>query len=167
MSWTCEQTEAQLSDYLDGLISPDRAPRIRYARERVRKLRADRRRASPSRERPAQDGANRTARRFSPIDSESNSWPAPNQEGLARCFRLAGRFGFAAIRLQRCLGRRFARNSGIRVGNIAAQAEARRPFSVNIYRGVDRQAHLVYARSTKFVSDLARRLRNSISFEQG
>ena len=40
MTWTCDQIEARLSDYLDGLLQPDDIPCMTAAEQIAQKLHA-------------------------------------------------------------------------------------------------------------------------------
>ena len=99
MTWTCEQIEARLSDYLDGLLSPDE--------------RHDFDMHANSCENCVQMVASvshlvsdlHSMEQIEPppqlvyFDSEPNNWAAQSQKRLARSFRLAERISFPSLRL--------------------------------------------------------------------
>jgi hypothetical protein len=153
-TWTCEQTEARLSDYLDGLLSPV--------------------------ERAAFDAHVPTCERCAPLLASVSSLltnlhsleevePAPTlvysilDKTLGPRDALTG--WHAALAWIRGLATpRFAYGMVSFAATFLVLATAsgfswRKPKLVDlapatVYRNADRQAHLVYARSTKFVSDL-------------
>jgi anti-sigma factor RsiW len=151
MNWTCEQTEARLSDYLDGLLQPVEqsafnmhvntcercAPLVAavartlgglYALEQV--------------EPPAElENAILTATVGVP------SWR--NLKYWLKSFQ-SPRFVYSMASVAATLFILLATTTGFpfRKPKLAELRPA------TIYRNADRQAHLVYARSTKFVSDL-------------
>lgn len=151
MNWTCEQTEARLSDYLDGLLEPVEqsafnmhvntcgkcAPLVAavartlgglYAMEQV--------------EPPAElENAILTATLGAP------SWR--NLKYWLKSFQ-SPRFVYGMASVAATLFIILAATTGfpLRKPKLAELRPA------TIYRNADRQAHLVYAHSVKFVSDL-------------
>ncbi len=154
MSWTCEQTEAQLSDYLDGLMSPsERHEFDMHANtcESCAQLVASLSHLVNSIHRMEQ--IEPPALLLQSILDQTIG-PRQIKKGWRGSFGWLGalaspRFAYSAVSV--------AASLAILVS--ASGISLRKPkladlSPVNIYRGVDRQAHLVYARSTKFVSDL-------------
>ncbi|MGA2095504.1 MAG: zf-HC2 domain-containing protein [Candidatus Acidiferrum sp.] len=154
MTWNCEQIEARLSDYLDGLLTPDErrefdahvndceacVPLLASVSHLLSDLRSLE--AIPEPPRLAYDILNLTL------------GPRAVKKGWLG--------GFSWVRL--LTSPRFAYSAVSLVATAliiltASGFSFRKPkladlSPVNIYRTADRQAHLVYARSTKFVSDL-------------
>jgi anti-sigma factor RsiW len=154
MTWTCELTEARLSDYLDGLLSPDErhafdlhvnacvhcVPLVSSVSHLLNDLHS-----IEQIEPPAQL-----------VYSILNQTLGPRE--TKKGWRVA--FGW----LNAVTSARFAYSAVSVVATLAILLAAsgfsfRKPkladlSPVNVYRVADRQAHLVYARSTKFVSDL-------------
>ncbi|MGB7282342.1 MAG: zf-HC2 domain-containing protein [Candidatus Acidiferrum sp.] len=154
MTWTCEQTEAQLSDYLDGLLSPTE--------------RHDFDTHANTCESCAQVVAS-ISHLLTDIHSIPQVEPPPlliysilNQTLGPREIKKGWRGAFGW--LNALTSARFAYSAVSIAASMAILLAAsgvslRKPkladlSPVNVYRNVDRQAHLVYARSTKFVSDL-------------
>lgn len=154
MTWTCEHIEAHLSDYLDGLLGPNERHEF--------DLHAN------SCENCAQMVAS-ISRLLSGLHSLEQIEPPPQlvytilnktlgpreaQKGWRGAFGwLSGltsaRFAYSAVSVAATL----------LILLTAAGFSWRKPkladlSPANVYRNVDRQAHLVYAHSTKFVSDL-------------
>src|SRR5580700_9130860 len=154
MTWTCEHIEARLSDYLDGLLGPEE--------RREFDLHAN------SCENCAQMVAS-VSRLVGGLHSieqiptpprlvysilNQTLGPRESKKGFEASFgwlrRLASaRFAYYAVSVAATL----------LILLTAAGFSWRKPkladlSPVNLYHGADRQAHLVYARSTKFVSDL-------------
>jgi Putative zinc-finger len=154
MTWTCEQTETRLSDYLDGLLSP--------AEQREFDIHAS------SCESCAQMVAS-VSHLLSGLHSmeqievpshlvysilNQTLGPRESRKGWRAAFGWVG--GLASAR--------FAYYGVSVVATLLILLTAsgfswRKPkladlSPINVYRSADRQAHLVYARSTKFVSDL-------------
>ncbi|MHB8503575.1 MAG: anti-sigma factor family protein [Candidatus Acidiferrales bacterium] len=154
MTWTCEQTEARLSDYLDGLLTPDERHEFDMHANTCEDC--------------AQFVAS-VSHLLTGLHSMEQVEPPPlliysilnqtlgpreTKRGWHATFGwLSGltspRFTYSAVSLAASLAILLA----------ASGVSLRKPkladlSPVNIYRSVDRQAHLVYAHSTKFVSDL-------------
>src|SRR5712691_236074 len=150
MNWTCEQTEARLSDYLDGLLQPVEqsafnlnvntcercAPLVAgvahalgglYALESV----------EPS---PQLENAILTATLGAPSWRNLRRW-LKSLQSPRFVYSLASVAATLVVILT-------ASGFSFRKPKLADLLPA------TIYRNADRQAHLVYARSTKFVSDL-------------
>jgi anti-sigma factor RsiW len=154
MTWTCELTEARLSNYLDGLLSPDErhafdmhvnacehcVPLVACVSHLLTDLRSLKQIEPPPQ------------LVTSILNQTIASWEI--KKGWRVAFGWLGglaspRLAYSAVSIAASLTILLA----------ASGISLRRPkladFSpVNIARNVDRQAHLVYARSTKFVSDL-------------
>ncbi len=150
MNWTCEQTEARLSDYLDGLFQPAEqsafnlhvntcercAPLVAGVAHALGGLYA----LEPVEPPPQLENAILTA-----------TLGAPSWRNLRRWLRSlqSPRFVYSLASVAATLV----------VILTASGFSFRKPKLADlrpatIYRNADRQAHLVYARSTKFVSDL-------------
>lgn len=150
MNWTCEQTEARLSDYLDGLLQPAEQTAFDLhvnACERCTPLVAGVSHVL---------GTLHTLAQVEPppqlFDSILTATLGPQSWRRAKRW-LRGlqspRFVYSAV----SVAATFA------VILTASGFSFRKPkladlHPATIYRNADRQAHLVYARSTKFVSDL-------------
>src|SRR6266700_6369238 len=150
MNWTCEQTEARLSDYLDGLLQPAEqsafnlhvntcekcAPLVAGVAHTLGSLYA----LEPV-EPPAQlEDAILTATLGAPSWRNLRHWLRSLQSP-----RFVYSMASVAATLVIILT---ASGFSFRKPKLADLAPA------TIYHNADRQAHLVYARSTKFVSDL-------------
>jgi anti-sigma factor RsiW len=154
MTWTCEFTEARLSDYLDGLLSPDErhafdmhvnacercTPLVAGVSQMLSNLHALEAIAEPPR--LAYNILNQT---LGPR-AVKRSW-----FGSFGWLRILGstRFAYSAVSVVVTL----------LIILTASGFSFRKPkladlSPLNIYRTADRQAHIVYAKSTKFVSDL-------------
>jgi anti-sigma factor RsiW len=150
MNWTCEQTEARLSDYLDGLLQPGEQAAFDLhvnACERCTPLVAGVSHVL---------GTLRTLAQVEPppqlFDSILTATLGPQTWRRAKRW-LRGlqspRFVYSAVSVA----------ATFVVILTASGFSFRKPkladlHPATIYRNADRQAHLVYARSTKFVSDL-------------
>jgi anti-sigma factor RsiW len=154
MNWTCEETELRLSDYLDGLLSAAEqhefdahvnacarcTPLVSSVTHALSSLRS-----LPQIETPPRFVYNILDKTLGPRETVTG-WAAIR--AWLRGFnpqRIAyGGVSFCAMFLV------FASFTGFnwKKPRIADLSPA------NVYRGADRQAHLVYARGTKFVSDL-------------
>src|SRR6266852_4987237 len=152
MTWTCEQTEARLSDYLDGVLTGAEqmafdahvsvcercAPMVASVSQLLSGLHS-----MEQLEAPPRLVYNVLDKTLGPRES---GWRA-----VLGWFRSVGsvRFAYGALSLAATL-MIFVTASGFnwRHPKIADLQPA------NIYRNADRQAHLVYARGTKFVNDL-------------
>jgi anti-sigma factor RsiW len=154
MTWTCEQTETRLSDYLDGLMSPaERHEFDMHANtcEHCVQLVA---------------GVSHLVNGLHSMEEIQPSplliqsilnqtiGPRESKRGLRGAFGwLSGlaspRFAYSAVSLAASLVILVAASGiSLRKPKLADLSP------VNVYRSVNRHAHLVYARSTKFVSDL-------------
>jgi anti-sigma factor RsiW len=154
MTWTCEQIEARLSDYLDGLMPrPERLDFEEHANScstcaellaSVSTLVTDLR-ALEAVQAPPRLAYNILNQTLGPREAKKG-W--------------RGAFGW----LSGLLSMRFAYGAVSVAATLVILLTAsgfsfRKPkladlSPVNLYRTADRQAHLVYARGTKFVSDL-------------
>jgi hypothetical protein len=153
-TWTCEQTEARLSDYLDGLL--DAAERAAFEAH------------VPSCERCAPLVAS-VSDLLTNLHSMEEVEPPPRLvysildktlgprenltgwravlawvRGLATPRFAYGALSFAATFLVLAMASGFS----LRKPKLADL------YPANVYHNADRQAHLIYARSTKFISDL-------------
>jgi anti-sigma factor RsiW len=154
MNWTCEQIEARLSDYLDGVLSSaDREAFLAHSRRcaqcaplvgSVSGLLDGLHSLEPV-ELPPRLIYNILDKTLGPRDSVS-AW----RLALAWVRNLASpKFAYGALSV--------AATFGVLVS--ASGFSFRKPkladlHPVAIYRNADRQAHLIYARGSKFVSDL-------------
>ena len=154
MTWTCEQTELLLTDYLEGLLQPEQrhafdlhvnscercTPLFASVTHAIANLRA-----LPELDTPPRFVYNILDATLGPRETVTG-WAAVRAwvRGL-RSPRLAyGLLSFAATYLV------LVTASGInwkkpKVADLSP---------VNVYRNTNRQAHLAYARSSKYVSDL-------------
>lgn len=151
MTWTCEQIEERLSDYLDGLLTPverreyqlhanscaNCAPLIASVSHALEGLHS----LEPI-EVPPRLVLNILNQTLGPRSSSKGAFG-----WLGGLFTL--RFVYSAISVA----------ATILILLTASGFSFRKPkladlSPVNVYRTADRQAHIVYARSTKFVSDL-------------
>jgi anti-sigma factor RsiW len=154
MNWTCEETESRLSDYLDGLLQPSEraaldahvascercAPLIASVAELVNDLHGMEELATPPRLVYAI-----LDKTLGPRDT---AVAAPGFFGWLRGIGMP-RFAYGALSLSATF-LVLASTSGFswRHPKLADLQP------VSIARNADRQVHLVYARSAKFVSDL-------------
>src|SRR5882762_9364457 len=153
-NWTCEQTESRLIDYLDGLLLPVElaafnthaptcercAPLVASVSDLLINLHA-----LPELDTPPRLVYNILDKTLGPRETVTG-WAAVlawfrgmNPQRIAY-----GGVSFCAMFLMIASFTSFNWKKP-RVADLSP---------VNVYRGADRQAHLVYARSTKFVSDL-------------
>jgi len=154
MTWTCEQIEAGLSDYLDGLLPPaerrafeahaNSCPGCAPLLASVSHLLSDLH-SLETLEPPAHLVYNILDKTLGPREAAKGWRGAFNW--LGGLFSL--RFAYGAVSVAATLA----------ILLTASGFSFRKPkladlSPVNLYRTADRQAHLVYARSTKFVSDL-------------
>jgi anti-sigma factor RsiW len=154
MTWNCEQIEARLSDYLDGLLSP--AERLEFETHANSCEHCAQLVASISH---VLNGVHSLAQIEPPpqlVYSILNQTLGPREakKGWRVAFGwLSGlasaRFAYSAISVA----------ASLLLLLTASGFSWRKPkladlSPVNVYRNADRQAHLVYAKSTKFVSDL-------------
>jgi anti-sigma factor RsiW len=150
MNWTCEQTEARLSDYLDGLLQPAEQTAFDLhvnTCERCTPLVA------------SVSNVLGTLHKLEPVEPSPQlvnsiltatlglqSWR--NAKRWLRNLQ-SPRFVYSAVSVAATLlVVLWASGFSLRKPKLADLAPA------TIYRNADRQVHLVYARSTKFVSDL-------------
>jgi hypothetical protein len=150
MTWTCEQTEARLSDYLDNILQPAEQTAFDLhvnACERCTPLVAGVSHVL---------GALHTLEPVEPSPQLVNSILAAtlgpqswrNAKRWLRSFQ-SPRFVYSAVSVAATfIVILTASGFSWKKPKLADLAPA------TIYRNADRQAHLVYARSTKFVSDL-------------
>jgi hypothetical protein len=154
MNWTCEQTELLLTDYLDGLLQPEQqqafdlhvnacqrcTPLVASVTHAISNLRA-----LPEVELPPRFVYNILDATLGPRESVSG-WAAVRSwvRGIASPRFAYGSLSLAATFLM------LVSISGFnwKKPKIADLSP------VNIVRNTNRQAHLAYARSTKYVSDL-------------
>jgi hypothetical protein len=154
MNWTCEQSEARLSDYLDGLLNPaERAafdahvkgcerctPLLASVSQLLTNLHAMEEIAEPPR------------LVYNILDKTLG--PRENVTGWRALLAWAGslatpRFAYGTVSVM----------ATFLVLATAAGFSWRKPKladlqPVNLYRNADRQAHLVYARGSKYISDM-------------
>jgi len=154
MNWTCEQIEEQLSDYLDGLLGPEE-------RRAFEAHAADCARCAPLLAQVS--GLVRAMHGLEPVEPPMGLERAILDKTLGpRKEKQAWQswFGWLPPLMQP----KFAYGALSLVVTLAVIAQAtgvqwRKPSltdlnPVNMYRTADRNAHLLYARGTKFVSDL-------------
>ncbi len=154
MSWTCDQVEARLSDYLDGLLQTTEhkafeehvaecaqcAPLLASVRSLVVGMHA-----MEQLETPARLVYSILDRTLGPRETVS-SWQA--MRNFVRGFATPKfAYGMGSV-VATCAILLSASGFSLRKPKLADL----RPASV--YRSADRQVHLVYARSVKYVSDL-------------
>ncbi len=150
MNWTCEQTEARLSDYFDGLFQPAEqsafnlhvntcercAPLVAAVARTLGSLYA----LEPVEPSPQLENAILTATLGAPSWRNLRRW-LKSLQSPRFVYSLASVAATLVVILT-------ASGFSFRKPKLADLLPA------TIYRNADRQAHLVYARSTKFVSDL-------------
>lgn len=150
MTWTCEQTEARLSDYLDGLLQPGEQTAFDLhvnACERCTPLVAGVSHALGALHKLEQvEPPPRLASSILTATLGPQTWR--NAKRWLRSLQ-SPRFVYSAVSVAATLI----------VILTASGFSWRKPKLADlapstIYRNADRQAHLVYARSSKFVSDL-------------
>lgn len=154
MHWNCEQIEARLSDYLEGALTPEEAAQfvahssscapcqelVASVRGLIGALHALEPVAAPANLMPAILNSTLGPR---PSSGGWRSW-----FGWTRVF-VQPRFAYGALTVLITLG----------VVSQALGIQWRTPTvadlnPVNLYRSFDRQAHLAYAKGSKFVGDL-------------
>ena len=154
MTWTCENIEARLSDYLDGLLSPDERHQF--------DLHAN------SCENCAQMVASishlvgglhsmeqiETPPRLVYSILNQTLGPRESKKGWRGILRLVARLGFCPLRLQ-CV----SVAATLLILLMASGISLRKPKLADlapstVYRNIDGQGTRAYARTTKFVSDL-------------
>jgi hypothetical protein len=154
MTWNCEQTELLLTDYLDGLLQPEQqrafdihvsgcercTPLVASVTHAVANLRA-----LPELETPPRLVYNILDATLGPRETVTG-WAAFRAwaRGLASPRFAYGSLSVAATFLMLVTASGFNWKKP-KIADLSP---------VNIYRGADRQAHLAYARGTKYVSDL-------------
>ncbi|MGC2527019.1 MAG: zf-HC2 domain-containing protein [Candidatus Acidiferrum sp.] len=154
MTWTCEQTEARLSDYLDGLLTPDERHEfdmhantcencvqiVASVSHLVSGLHSMEQIAPPP--------------QLVTLILNQTIGPRETKKGWRVAFGWLGglaspRFAYSAVSIVASAAILLA------ASGISLRKPKLADFSpVNIARNVDRQAHLAYAHTTKFVSDL-------------
>jgi len=150
MTWTCEQTEARLSDYLDGLLEPAEHTAFDLhvnACERCTPLVAGVSHVL---------GTLHTLEQVEPSPRLVNSILTATQG--PQTWRNAKRW-LRSLQSPRFVYSAVSVAATLIVILTASGFSWRKPkladlAPTTIYRNADRQVHLVYARSTKFVSDL-------------
>jgi len=150
MSWTCEQTEARLSDYLDGLLQPVEQSAFNHHVNTCEKCA------------PLVAGVARALGGLYALEPVG----VPTQLENAILTATLGAPSWRNLRrwLKGLQSPRFVYSMASVAATLviiltASGFSFRKPKLADlrpatIYRNADRQAHLVYARSTKFVSDL-------------
>lgn len=154
MSWNCEQTEARLTDYLDGLMSADERHEFDLHANACKDC--SQLVASMSHlvgDLHAMEQIEPPPQLIFAILNQTLG-PRETKKGWRSAFGwISGlaspRFAYSAVSV----------GASLTILLAASGISLRKPkladlSPVNIARSVDRQAHLVYARSTKFVSDL-------------
>jgi anti-sigma factor RsiW len=154
LAWTCEQTEERLTDYLEGLLQPEEqvafdahlaaCPQCAPLLASVSHLLTDLH-TTDEIEPPPRLVYNILDKTLGPRESVTG-WRAALAWVRALANPRVG-YGFASVMATFLI---LLSSSGFnwRKPKLADLKPA------NIYRGADRQVHLVYARGTKFVSDL-------------
>jgi anti-sigma factor RsiW len=154
MTWTCELTEARLSDYLDGLLSPDDrhafdmhvnacehcVPLVASVSHLLNDLHS-----LEQIEPPQQLITSILNQTIGPRETRKG-WRAAF--GWLNALASA-RFAYSAVSVV-ATGLILLTASGFSLRKLKLADLA----PVNVYRTAERQAHRVYAQSTKFVSDL-------------
>jgi anti-sigma factor RsiW len=154
MTWTCEHIEARLSDYLDGLLSSDERQEFNLhanSCENCAQMVASVSRLVGGLHTMQQI---ETPPRLVYSILNQTLGPRDSKKGLQASFGwlrglASARFAYYAVSVA----------ATFLILLTAAGFSWRKPkladlSPVNLYHSADRQAHLVYARSTKFVSDL-------------
>lgn len=151
MIWTCEQIETRLSDYLDGLMGPAEALEFKQHVESCENC---------SQLLATVSQTVTGLHSLGPIDApphliyailNQTLGPRATQRGWRSMF---GWFrGFTTLRFV------YSAAALVAMVVILTMSSSHKPkladfTPVNIYRAANSQAHLMYARSTKFVSDL-------------
>jgi len=150
MNWTCEQTEARLSDYLDGLLEP------------VEQIAFDHHVNGCERCTPLVAGVSHVLDTLHTLEQVE---PSPRLINSVLTATLGPRSWRNAKRWLRNLQSPRFVYSAVSVTATVFVLVSASGFSwkkpkladlapASIYRNADRQVHLVYARGTKFVSDL-------------
>ena len=154
MTWTCEQTEARLSEYLDALLDPqERADFDAHMKTCLRCAPLVARVASMVVELRGLEMVEEPPQLVNVILNKT-LWPRRESK---RAWR--GLFSLPGL-----LQPKFAYGAATIAVTFAVVLTSlgfnwRKPkladlHPVNLYRAVDRQAHIAYARSSKFVSDM-------------
>jgi len=154
MNWNCEQIEARLSDYLEGALTPEEAALFvahsnfcAQCRELVASVRGLI--GAMHALEPVAAPVN-----LMPAILESTLGPRPTAGGWRAWFGwtrvlVQPRFAYGALTVLITLGV-VSQALGIR-WHMPTVADL---SPVNLYRTADRQAHLAYAKGSKFVGDL-------------
>jgi anti-sigma factor RsiW len=154
MTWTCELTEARLSEYLDGLLGPDERRafdlHVNTCEHCVTLVAGVSHLLTNLHSMPQIEPSPLLIRSI----LDQTLGPRKTKQGWRAAFSwlnglTSPRFAYSAVSIA----------ASLMILVAASGISLRRPkladlSPVNIARSVDRRAHLVYARSTKFVSDL-------------
>jgi hypothetical protein len=150
MNWTCEQTEARLSDYLDGLLQPAEQTAFDLhvnMCERCTPLVASVSHLLGTLHTLEQvEPSPRLVHSILTATQGPQSWR--KAKGWVRSLR-SPRFVYSVVSVAATFVILLAAS-----GFFSHKPKLADLYPTTIYRNADRQAHLVYARSSKFVSDM-------------